>query len=44
MQDLDLYCRTYGDQRNSFHLRAVQAAQKNFFKYFSKKEKKIVPC
>jgi hypothetical protein len=25
---LDLHCRSYGDQRNSFHLRAVQAAQK----------------
>jgi hypothetical protein len=23
MQDLDLYCRRYGDQRNSFHLRAM---------------------
>jgi hypothetical protein len=28
MQDLDLYCMTYGDQRNSFHLRAVRATQK----------------
>jgi hypothetical protein len=28
-QDLDLYCRSYGDQRNSFHLRAGQATQKN---------------
>jgi hypothetical protein len=28
-QDLDLYCRSYGNQRNSFHLRAVWAAQKN---------------
>jgi hypothetical protein len=25
---LDLYCRSYGDHRNSFHLRAVRAAQK----------------
>jgi hypothetical protein len=25
---LDLYCRSYGDQKNSFHLRAVWAAQK----------------
>jgi hypothetical protein len=28
IQDLDLYCRSYGDQRNSFHLRAGQATQK----------------
>jgi hypothetical protein len=34
MQDLDLYCRSYGDQRNSFHLRAGRATQKDFFKYF----------
>jgi hypothetical protein len=27
-EDLDLYCRSYGDQRNYFHLRAVQAVQK----------------
>jgi hypothetical protein len=27
-QDLDLYCRSYGDQRNSFYLRAWQATQK----------------
>jgi hypothetical protein len=28
MHDFDLYCRSYGDQRNSFHLRAVRAVQK----------------
>jgi hypothetical protein len=28
MQVLDLYCRSYGDQRNSFHLGAIQVAQK----------------
>jgi hypothetical protein len=27
-QDLDVYCRSYGDQRNSFHLRAGQAVLK----------------
>jgi hypothetical protein len=27
-QDLDLYCRSYGDQKNSFHLKAVWAVQK----------------
>jgi hypothetical protein len=27
-QDLDLYCRSYGDQRNSFHLKAGRAIQK----------------
>jgi hypothetical protein len=26
--DLDLYCMSYGDQRNSFHLRARWATQK----------------
>jgi hypothetical protein len=29
---LDLYCRSYGDQRNSFQLRAMRAAQKTFTK------------
>jgi hypothetical protein len=28
MQYLDLYCRSYGDQRNSFHLRAGRAIHK----------------
>jgi hypothetical protein len=28
MQDLDLYCRKYGDEKNSFHLKAIQVAQK----------------
>jgi hypothetical protein len=28
MQDLDLYCRSDGDQKDSFHLRVVHAAQK----------------
>jgi hypothetical protein len=28
MQDLDLYCRSYGDQRNSFHLRAGRQHKK----------------
>jgi hypothetical protein len=37
-QDLDLYCRSYGDQRNSFHLRVVWAAQKKI-QLFSKKIK-----
>jgi hypothetical protein len=27
-QDLDLYCRSYGDQRNSIHLREVWAILK----------------
>jgi hypothetical protein len=25
---LDLYCRSYGDQKNSFHMRAVRVVQK----------------
>jgi hypothetical protein len=28
MQDLDLYCRSNGDQWNSFHLMAGRATQK----------------
>jgi hypothetical protein len=28
MQDLDLYFRRYGDQKNSFYLRVGQAIQK----------------
>jgi hypothetical protein len=36
MQDLDLYCRSYGDQRNSFHLRAVRATQNNSSNIFLK--------
>jgi hypothetical protein len=28
IHDLDLYCRSYGEQRNSFHLRAGRATQK----------------
>jgi hypothetical protein len=35
MQDLDLYCRSYGDQRNSFHLmrvgQAIQETSSNIF-------------
>jgi hypothetical protein len=30
-QDLDLYCRSYGDQRNSFHLKAIQKSSSNNF-------------
>ena len=29
-QDFDLYCRSYDDQRNSFHLRAQRATQKTW--------------
>jgi hypothetical protein len=39
MQDLDLYCRSYGDQRNSFYLRAVQAEQKTSSNIFLKNKK-----
>jgi hypothetical protein len=38
MQDLDLYCRSYEDQRNSFHLRAMQVAQKSSSNIFFLKE------
>jgi hypothetical protein len=36
MQDLDLYCRSYGDQKHSFHLRVVRAAQKTSSNMFLK--------
>jgi hypothetical protein len=39
MQDLDLYFRSYGDQRNSFHLRAVRAAQKTSSNSFLENKK-----
>jgi hypothetical protein len=35
-QDLDLYCRSYGNQRNFFHLRAVRATQKTSSNIFKK--------
>jgi hypothetical protein len=42
MQDLDLYCRNYGDQKNSFHLRAVhRAAQKASSNIFQKNKRKL---
>jgi hypothetical protein len=37
---LDLYCRNYGDQKNSFHVRAVWAAQKTPSNIFPKKNKR----
>jgi hypothetical protein len=40
-QDLDLYCRSYGDKRNSFHLRAVRAAQKTPSNIFKKNKRKL---
>jgi hypothetical protein len=39
---LDLYCRSYGDQRNPFHLRAGQATQKTSSNIFL--EKKLKNC
>jgi hypothetical protein len=39
MQDLDLYFRSYGDQRNSFHLRGVRGAQKTSSNIFLKNKK-----
>jgi hypothetical protein len=41
MQDLDLYCRSYGDQRNYFHLRAMQAAQKTSSNIFLINKRKL---
>jgi hypothetical protein len=38
---LDLYCRSYGDQRNSFHLRTVRAAQKTSSNIFLENKRKL---
>jgi hypothetical protein len=35
------YCRSYGDQRNSFHLRAVWVAQKTSLNIFLKNKRKL---
>jgi hypothetical protein len=40
-QDLDLYCRSYGDQRNSFHLRAGRAIQKTSSNIFFEDKRKL---
>jgi hypothetical protein len=39
IQDLDLFCRSYGDQRNSFHLRVEWATQKNSSNIFLENKK-----
>jgi hypothetical protein len=36
---LDLYFKSYGDQKNSFHFEGSASRAKNFFKYFSKLKK-----
>jgi hypothetical protein len=41
MQDLDLYCRSYGDQRNSFHLRVGRATQKTSSNIFLENKRKL---
>jgi hypothetical protein len=38
---LDLYCRSYGDQKSSFHLKAVRAAQKTSLNNFLKNKRKL---
>jgi hypothetical protein len=40
-QDLDPYCGSYGDWRNSFHLKAMQAAQKTSSNIFLKNKRKL---
>jgi hypothetical protein len=40
MQVLDLYYRSYGNQRNSFHLRTMQVAQKTSLNIFLLKKEK----
>jgi hypothetical protein len=41
MQDLDLYCRSYGDQRYSFHLKARWATQKTSSNIFLANKRKL---
>jgi hypothetical protein len=40
MQDLDLYCRSYGDERNSFHLKVRWATQKTSSNIFLENKRK----
>jgi hypothetical protein len=40
-QDLDLYSRSYGDQKNYFRLRALWVAQKTSSNIFLKNKKKL---
>jgi hypothetical protein len=40
-QDLDLNCRSYGDQRHSFHLRAIWATQKTPSNIFLENKRKL---
>jgi hypothetical protein len=35
------HCRSYGDQKNSFHLRAIRAAQKTSSNIFLKHKRKL---
>jgi hypothetical protein len=39
---LDHYCRSYGDQKNSFHLKAFRAAQKTSSNLFLKHKENCV--
>jgi hypothetical protein len=41
-QYLDIYCRSYGDQRNSFHLRAWQATSKTSLIKFSENKRELL--
>jgi hypothetical protein len=41
MQVLNLYYRSYGDQRNSFHLRTMQVAQKTSLNIFLLKKREM---
>ena len=41
MQVLNLYYRSYGDQRNSFHLRTMQVVQKTSLNIFLLKKRKM---
>jgi hypothetical protein len=41
LKNLDLYCRSYGDQKNSFHLRAIRVVQKTSSYIFLKNKRKL---
>jgi hypothetical protein len=41
LNNLDLYCRSYGDEKNSFHLRAVWAIQKTSSNIFLGNKRKL---
>jgi hypothetical protein len=41
MQDLDLYCRSYGNEKDSFHLRTGRAVQKSSSNIFLENKREL---